>query len=52
MSKKMISLEELKKIELDVLVEVHKVCMEQGFRYSLAGGTLIKMDEFCARYEK
>ena len=41
MSKKMISLEELKKIELDVLVEVHKVCMEQGFRYSLAGGTLI-----------
>lgn len=38
---KFISLEELKKIELSILEEVHKVCVEEGFRYSLAGGTMI-----------
>lgn len=41
MSNKSISLDELKQIELNVLKEVHKVCEEQGFRYSLVGGTLI-----------
>ena len=34
-------LNEIKKIELNVLIEVAKLCEEQGFRYYLAGGTLI-----------
>ena len=38
---KKIELEELKKIELEVLCEIHKICQEQGIRYSLAEGTLI-----------
>ena len=41
MEKKTISLDELTAIELDILKEVHKVCVEQGLRYSLVGGTLI-----------
>ena len=39
--KKNISLEELKNIELGILKEVHNVCIDNGFRYSLAGGTLL-----------
>lgn len=38
---KEITLEELKSIELNVLAEIHKICMEQGLRYSLSGGTLL-----------
>lgn len=34
-------LNEIKKIELNVLIEVAKLCEEQGLRYWLAGGTLI-----------
>ena len=41
MNKKTISLEELKQIELQTLREIHKLCTEQGWRYSLVGGTLI-----------
>ncbi len=36
-----IYLEELKKIELDILCKVHEICIREGFRYSLAGGTMI-----------
>jgi len=36
-----ISLEELKKIELNTLIDVHNLCEELGLRYSLAGGTLL-----------
>ena len=36
-----INLEELKKIELDILCRVHEICIREGFRYSLAGGTMI-----------
>lgn len=39
--KKQITLEELKQIELDTLKEIHKICEEQNFRYSLAAGTLL-----------
>lgn len=36
-----IQLEELKKIELRILKEIHKICIDNGFRYSLCGGTLL-----------
>ena len=34
-------LNELKKIELSVLIEVDKICRENGLRYMLCGGTLL-----------
>ena len=34
-------LDEIKKIELNILVQVDKICREQGFRYWLCGGTLL-----------
>lgn len=36
-----INLEELKKIELSVMKEIHKICTEQDIKYSLCGGTLL-----------
>lgn len=36
-----ISLDELKKIELNLLVEFDKICRKEGLRYSLGGGTLL-----------
>lgn len=36
-----IELAELKKIELDILCEIHRICQEQNIRYSLAAGTLL-----------
>lgn len=39
--KKEINLEELKKIQFNILIEFDKVCREKGFRYSLGGGTLL-----------
>ncbi len=41
MAEQKIDLEELKKIELGLLVAVHEVCEREGFRYSLGGGTLL-----------
>ncbi len=38
---KQISLAELKKIELDILSQVHDLCQQLNLRYSLAGGTLL-----------
>lgn len=38
---KEIDIEELKKIELNLLTQFHNVCTEQNFRYSLGGGTLL-----------
>lgn len=34
-------IEELKKIQLDILLEVHSFCINKGIRYSLDSGTLI-----------
>lgn len=34
-------LDEIKKIELSILVQVDKICREQGLRYWLCGGTLL-----------
>jgi len=36
-----LSLEEIKKIELDILKDIHQVCENNGLRYYLAGGTLL-----------
>ncbi|MDE6189348.1 MAG: LicD family protein [Clostridia bacterium] len=36
-----LSLQQLKNIEIQLLLKVHKICEEQGFRYSLGGGTLL-----------
>ncbi len=36
-----LSLQQLKDIEIQLLVQVHKICEEQGWRYSLGGGTLL-----------
>ena len=36
-----IQLEELKAIELNILRQIHDVCVTQGFRYFLVGGTLL-----------
>lgn len=36
-----LTLQEIQKISLDVLIQFDKVCREQGFRYCLAYGTLI-----------
>lgn len=36
-----ITLEQLKKIELDILIELHDICVAQNLNYSLGGGTLL-----------
>ncbi|MDE7208661.1 MAG: LicD family protein [Clostridia bacterium] len=36
-----LSLQQLKDIEIQLLLKVHKICEEQGLRYSLGGGTLL-----------
>lgn len=36
-----LSNEEVKSIELDLLCEIHEICIANGFRYSLSGGTLL-----------
>lgn len=36
-----VSCNELKKIELGLLVAVHEICERESFRYSLGGGTLL-----------
>ena len=36
-----INLEQIKKIELDILVEFHKICEINNLRYSLSCGTLL-----------
>ena len=36
-----IELPELKKIELGILEQVHRICEEQGIRYAMCGGTLL-----------
>lgn len=41
MVKKRLSLNQIKKIELDILIYFDKYCCEHGLRYYLAGGTLL-----------
>ena len=41
MASKEIDLNELKKIELQLLVDFHDICVREGFSYSLGGGTLL-----------
>ena len=41
MNNKKIELEEVKKIELDLLISFDEVCKQENLRYSLTGGTLI-----------
>ena len=36
-----LSLQEVQKIELNLLTQFDQICRGQGFRYSLAGGSLI-----------
>ena len=36
-----IEINELKKLELDILIEIDEICTKNNFRYSLAYGTLI-----------
>lgn len=38
---KKIGLDKLKEIELNLLIQIDEICREQGFRYSLIGGTLL-----------
>ncbi len=38
---KQITLEEMQKIELDIMLEFSKICKNHGLRYYLAGGTLL-----------
>lgn len=35
------SLDELKKIELDIMIKVHQFCEENGIKYYMIAGTLI-----------
>ncbi len=39
--KEAISLDQLKKLEIDLLIEVDKICRNENLRYSLGGGTLL-----------
>lgn len=39
--KKELLLEEIKDIELKILLEIHDICVKNNFRYSLCGGTLL-----------
>ena len=41
MQNREVDLSQMKQIELQTLKAIHKICEEQGFRYSLAGGTLL-----------
>lgn len=41
MMRKIDSLEELKEIQLNILVALHRFCVEHGIKYSLAAGSLI-----------
>ena len=41
MPMKMIELEQMQKIELDLLLQVDKVCKKHGLRYYMDGGTLL-----------
>ena len=41
LNEKKISLEEIHKIELDIMDYIHKICEENQIRYYLVGGTLI-----------
>lgn len=41
MEKKELTLEEIKAVELDLLKRFHSVCKDNGFNYSLMGGTLL-----------
>ncbi len=36
-----INLEQLKKLEVELLSEVHKICLQENLSYSLGGGTLL-----------
>ena len=36
-----LSLDEIKKIELDLLIELRNICTQLGLRYYLIGGTLL-----------
>ena len=38
---RLVSIEELKSIQLEILDDVHRFCTTNGLRYSLTGGTLI-----------
>ena len=39
--KKQLSLDELKQVELQILIEFHRICDALGLRYYLSGGTLL-----------
>ena len=39
--KKIIDLKELQYLELDILEEFHSICISNGFRYTLGGGTAL-----------
>lgn len=39
---KRLDINEIKQIELDILVNIAKFCDEYGLRYYLAGGTFIR----------
>ena len=41
MQNKIISLSELKQIQLDILIKVHDFCVKNGIKYFLSYGTLI-----------
>lgn len=36
-----IQLEELKRIELNILINIDEICQQYGWKYSLCGGTLL-----------
>ena len=38
---KELDLKELMDVELETMKQIHKICIEQGFKYSLSGGTLL-----------
>lgn len=39
--KNKLSLDDLKRTELNILIQIDEICRKQGFRYSLIGGTLL-----------
>ncbi len=39
--KKALDLHQLQQIELELMKELHDICVREGFRYSLGGGTLL-----------
>lgn len=36
-----LTVEELKRVQLDLMCEIHRFCKEQGITYYLWGGTLL-----------